>query len=47
MNLITRINDGDCDPATIDVESFANREAEGVLLVCKAGEYLYHLRSEQ
>ena len=39
-----RINLGYRDPATIDVESFANREAEGVLLVRKAGEYLYRLR---
>lgn len=31
------------DPATIDVESFANREDEGILLVRKAGEMLYHL----
>ena len=38
-----RINPGDRDPATIDVESFANREHEGVLLVRKAGEYLYCL----
>lgn len=38
-----RINLGYCDPATIDVESFANREEEGVLLVRKAGEYLYRL----
>jgi lactate racemase len=28
----------------IDPKSFANREAEGVLLVPKAGEMLYHLR---
>ncbi|MDZ4684671.1 MAG: lactate racemase domain-containing protein [Planctomycetaceae bacterium] len=38
-----RINLGYRDPATIDVESFANREHEGVLLVRKAGEYLYRL----
>ncbi|VAX36710.1 Novel D-mannonate dehydrogenase [hydrothermal vent metagenome] len=31
------------DPATIDVESYANREEEGVLLVRKAGEHLYRL----
>jgi lactate racemase len=41
-----KINLGYRDPATIDVESFANREAEGVLLVRKAGEYLYRLTSE-
>ena len=39
-----RINLGYRDPATIDVESFANREAEGVLLVRKAGEYLFRLK---
>jgi len=38
-----RINMGYRDPATIDVESYANREDEGVLLVRKAGEMLYHL----
>ena len=32
------------DPATIRVEDFADREDEGVLLVPKAGEMLYHLR---
>ncbi|MCA9110242.1 MAG: DUF2088 domain-containing protein [Planctomycetaceae bacterium] len=38
-----RINLGYRDPDTIDVESFANREDEGVLLVRKAGEQLYRL----
>lgn len=38
------INLGYRDPKTIDVESYANREEEGVLLVRKAGEMLYHLR---
>lgn len=38
-----RINLGYRDPATIDIESFANREDEGVLLVRKAGEHLYRL----
>lgn len=37
------INLGYRDPATIDVESFADREDEGVLLVRKAGEMLYRL----
>jgi len=41
-----KINLGYRDPATIDVESFANREEEGVLLVRKAGEMLYHLESQ-
>lgn len=39
-----KINLGYRDPTSIDVESFANREDEGVLLVRKAGEMLYHLR---
>ena len=41
-----RINMGYRDPASIDVENFANREEEGVLLVRKAGEMLYHLREQ-
>lgn len=40
------INLGYRDPSTIDVESFANREEEGVLLVRKAGEQLYRLQSD-
>lgn len=40
------INLGYRDPATIDVESYADREAEGVLLVRKAGEMLYRLESD-
>jgi nickel-dependent lactate racemase len=40
------INLGYRDPASIDVESFANREDEGVLLVRKAGEQLYRLAAE-
>lgn len=31
------------DPDSIDVESFANREDEGILLVRKAGEHLHRL----
>jgi hypothetical protein len=38
------VNLGYRDPATIRPEDFANREEEGVLLVPKAGEMLYHLR---
>ncbi|MFO0425242.1 MAG: lactate racemase domain-containing protein [Planctomyces sp.] len=34
------------NPATIDVESFAGREDEGILLVRKAGEHLYRLQDE-
>jgi len=33
------------DPASIRVEDFANREAEGVLVVPKAGEMLYRLKN--
>jgi nickel-dependent lactate racemase len=39
-----KINLGYRDPATIDIESYANREDEGVLLVRKAGEMLYRLK---
>ena len=41
-----KINMGYRDPATIDIESYANREEEGVLLVRKAGEMLYHLTKQ-
>ena len=41
-----KINMGYRDPATIDVESYADREDEGVLLVRKAGEMLYHLKKQ-
>ena len=37
------VNLGWRDPATIDVESYADREQEGVLLVRRAGEQLYRL----
>ncbi len=38
-----RINMGYRDPSTIDIESYADRESEGVLLVRKAGEMLFKL----
>jgi nickel-dependent lactate racemase len=38
-----RINLAYRDPRDINMESFANREDEGVLLVRKAGEHLYRL----
>jgi len=44
--LCERINLGHRDPAGLDVESFADREDEGVLLVRKAGEQLYRLNNE-
>jgi hypothetical protein len=42
--ICAKINLGYRDPATIDPKEFADREEEGVLLVPKAGEMLYHLR---
>ena len=33
------------NPASIRMEDYANRESEGVLLVPKAGEMLYHLKN--
>lgn len=40
-----RINLGYRDPATINPDTFADRESEGVLLVPKAGEMLYRLKN--
>jgi len=42
--LCRQINLGYRDPATIRPSDFANREDEGVLLVPKAGEMLFHLK---
>jgi nickel-dependent lactate racemase len=44
--LCDRIGLGYRDPASIDVEAFAGREPEGILLVRKAGEQLYRLRDD-
>ena len=44
VDLCREINLGYRDPATIDVETFADREDEGVLFVRKAGEMLYRLK---
>ena len=41
------INLGWRDPASIDIESHAGREEEGVLLVRKAGEHLYRLEEDR
>ena len=41
-----KINLGYRDPKSIQPEQFANREGEGVLLVPKAGEMLYHLEHQ-
>ena len=40
-----RLNLGYRDPKGIRIEDFANREAEGILLVPKAGEMLFHLKN--
>jgi nickel-dependent lactate racemase len=40
-----KINLGYRDPKTIRPQDFANREDEGVLLVPKAGEMLFHLKN--
>jgi nickel-dependent lactate racemase len=53
VTLATGISEDECrainlgyrDHRTIDPQSFAGRESEGVLLVPKAGEYLYRLKS--
>jgi nickel-dependent lactate racemase len=41
-----KVNLGYLDPATIDVKAWEGREAEGVLVVPKAGEMLYRLKLE-
>ena len=41
-----QINLGYRDPRSIRPEDFAHREGEGVLLVPKAGEMLYHLKQQ-
>ncbi len=44
--ICTKINLGYRDPKTIREEDLANREAEGILFVPKAGEMLYHLKEQ-
>ncbi|MFN0068153.1 MAG: lactate racemase domain-containing protein [Limisphaerales bacterium] len=44
--LCRRINLGYRDPETIRPEDFADREAEGVLFVPRAGEMLFHLEQK-
>lgn len=41
-----QINLGYRDPAALRLDDFRNREAEGILLVPKAGEMLYHLKQK-
>ncbi len=45
-SLCRQINLGYRDPRSINPQDFANREDEGVLLVPKAGEMLYHLKKQ-
>jgi nickel-dependent lactate racemase len=45
-SICRKINLGYRDPASIHPEDFANREAEGILYVPKAGEMLYHLKKQ-
>jgi nickel-dependent lactate racemase len=40
----TRLNLGYLDPSTINIETWKNREAEGVLYVPKAGEILFRVK---
>jgi len=40
-----RLNLGYLDPATVDVDEWKDREAEGILYVPKAGEILYRLKT--
>jgi nickel-dependent lactate racemase len=41
-----KINMGYRDPATINIEDFAEKEDKGILLVRKAGEMLFHLKQQ-
>ena len=43
----TRLNLGYLDPQKIDVDTWRNRESEGVLFVARAGETLYRAKPEQ
>ena len=42
-----KINLGYLDPDSIRIDEWKNREAEGVLLVPKAGEMLYRIKPGQ
>jgi nickel-dependent lactate racemase len=42
-----RINLGYLDPAAVDVEAWQGREAEGILVVPRAGEMLFRLRNSR
>jgi nickel-dependent lactate racemase len=41
-----RINLGYLDPATLNLDAYKGREAEGILVVPRAGEMLYRLREQ-
>jgi len=41
-----RINLGYLDPATLNLDAYRGREAEGILVVPRAGEMLYRLREQ-
>ena len=43
--ICSKINLGYRDPKSIRPQDFADRESEGVLLVPKAGEMLFHLKN--
>jgi nickel-dependent lactate racemase len=46
QDVCERINLGYRDPRTIEPTEFANRERDGVLLVPRAGEMLFHLKQK-
>jgi nickel-dependent lactate racemase len=46
-DLCRRINLGYLDPATVDLDSYRGREAEGVLVVDRAGEVLYRVEGDR
>lgn len=45
-DVCSRINLGYRDPTTVDIDSFADREDDGILLVRKAGEQLHRLSDQ-
>jgi nickel-dependent lactate racemase len=45
-NTCKKINLGYCDPNTINIEEWQNRENEGILFVPKAGETLFRLKDD-
>jgi len=45
-SICREINLGYCDPNTIKIEEWRNREAEGIFYVPKAGEMLYRLKND-